>query len=161
MKYILGMVKSHLNLKGAKNPKLELDYLRIVYAVKEIRKQGDNAQGYLAVLSPDIQKRLKRWDTKYQAKGCVSVVYKCLPSSDESKMKREKTRNVAGMIAGTMGSEVGGCSSANFSQKIGEEFLEEAILESEQGVRKVTDVKRFPFDIRWDFYGEVDDSSSP
>ena len=158
MKHILGMAKSHLDLKGSKSPKLELDYLRLIYAVKEIREQGDNAEGYLVVLAPDILERVKQWETKYRAEGCVKVVYVSLPSSDKSKLKREKARNIAGMVAGTMGSEVGGRSSANSSRNIGEKALERKIRESEPNVQKVTDINRFPFGIRWDFYGEIDDS---
>ena len=52
MKHVLRMVKSQLDLRGAKSQKLELAYLRLVYAVKEIKKQGDNALGYLVVLAP-------------------------------------------------------------------------------------------------------------
>jgi len=33
MKHILGMAKSFEDLKGARSPILELDYLRLVYAV--------------------------------------------------------------------------------------------------------------------------------
>ena len=51
MKHVLGMVKSQLDLRGAKSQKLELDYLRLIYAVKKIRKQKDNAMGYLAALT--------------------------------------------------------------------------------------------------------------
>ena len=39
MKHILGMAKSNLNLRGAKAQKLELDYLRLIYAVKGIREK--------------------------------------------------------------------------------------------------------------------------
>ena len=54
MKHILGMAKSHLDLRGAKAPKLELDYLHLIYAVKEIREKGESAQGYLVVMTEEI-----------------------------------------------------------------------------------------------------------
>jgi hypothetical protein len=65
MKHVLGMAKSFLNLEGARSQKLELDYLRLIYAVKEIRKRGDSALGYLVVLTPQIGIRLKQWENKY------------------------------------------------------------------------------------------------
>jgi len=46
MKHILGMAKSFLDLKGVKSQKLELYYLRLVYAVKDLRKGRDD-QRYL------------------------------------------------------------------------------------------------------------------
>lgn len=61
MKHVLGMAKSHLDLKGAKGPKLELDFLRLVYAVKELRARGDQANGYLLVMEEDIASRVKSW----------------------------------------------------------------------------------------------------
>ena len=69
MKHVLGMAKSALDLRGAKGPKLELDYLRLLYAVKELRKRGDNAQGYLIVLTEPIHERTRQWENKYLAGG--------------------------------------------------------------------------------------------
>ena len=112
MKHVLGMAKSQLDLRGAKSQKLELDYLRLIYAVKEIRKQRDHAIGYLAVLTPGILDRVKQWETKYQAEGFVKVMYIPLPSSDRNRLEKEKTSNIAGMVAGATGGEVGERSSA-------------------------------------------------
>ena len=158
MKHVLGMAKSHLDLKGAKAPKLELDYLRLVYAVKEIRRGKDNAQGYLVVLDPRIRDRLRQWESKYGGKECVKVIYEPVPSIDKSKLEEEKADNIAGMVAGTIGSEVGGRSCANLGQTMGEDALRRKIFEAEPNVEEVTDKSKFPFGIQWDFYGVINES---
>lgn len=158
MKHILGMSKSHLDLRGAKSAKLELDYLRLVYAVKEIRRGEDNAQGYLVVLAPHIKDRVKQWECKYEAEGYVKVIYESVPTIDKSKLEEEKLDNIVGMVAGTIGSEVGGRSRANFGQKIGEKALRKNIFGAEPNVEEVTDKSKFPFGIQWDFYGVINGS---
>ena len=45
MKHVLGMAKSHLNLNGAKREKLELDYLRLAYAVKDLESARKGCAG--------------------------------------------------------------------------------------------------------------------
>lgn len=156
MKHVLGMAKSHLDLRGAKSAKLELDYLRLVYAVKEIRKRGDSAQGYLAVLTPQISYRVKQWEHKYQGNKYVAVMDISLPSRVKNNLKQEKASNLAGMIAGVTGGKAGRRSSANFSRETAENTLRRTILESEPNVQEVRDKNEFPFGIQWDFYGIVD-----
>ena len=48
---ILGMAKSHLDLEGAKGPKLELDFLKIAYALAWLNVIGESGKGYLLVLT--------------------------------------------------------------------------------------------------------------
>ena len=161
MKHVLGMAKSALDLRGAKGPKLELDYLRLLYAVKELRKQGDNAQGYLIVLTEPIQERTRQWENKYLVGGDVKVICPEVSSSDKAELENEKANNVAGMVAGTTGEEVRERSSANLGREIGEKALRREIFESEPNVEEVTDKSKFPFDIRWDFYGVIDKPQTP
>jgi hypothetical protein len=133
MKHILGMTKSHLDLKGAKAPKLELDYLRLIYAVKEIRKQGDSAQGYLVVMNDGILTRVRQWEYKYQGKECVEVLSVSLPGRVRRTLENEKTRNLAGMVAGATGRKAGGRSNADTGRNIGEAALIEIILRHPMG----------------------------
>ncbi|MGH7645352.1 MAG: hypothetical protein ACREMR_07170, partial [Gemmatimonadales bacterium] len=65
MRHVLGMAKRHLDLNGAKAPKLELDYLRLVVAVRELRLRGQAAVGYLLVMTPTIKRRTQAWANKY------------------------------------------------------------------------------------------------
>lgn len=155
MKHVLGMAKSHLNLIGAKREKLELDYLRLVYAVKDIRARGEDAQGYLVVLDEDIASRVRQWETKYGAQGCVAMVAARLSDHVMDKVKEEKRKNRVGMIAGATGAKVAGRSSADFSKTAAEDVLREKICELEPYVEAVDDKKKSPFGVRWDFYGVV------
>lgn len=156
MRHILGMTKSFLDLKGAKSSKLELDYLRLVYAVKEIRKRGDSAHGYLVVLTPQILDRVNQWEDKYRGNKCVEVINASLPSLIKDSLKQEKASNLAGMVAGVTGGKVGGRSNANFGRETGEDALKRTILMLEPNVEQVKDENKFPCGIRWDFYGVVD-----
>ncbi len=155
LKHILGMAKSHLDLRGAKGPKLELDYLRLVYAIREMRKQGHSAQGYLVVMTDEILNRVRQWEYKYQGKECVEVLSVSLPGQVRSTLENEKTRNLAGMVAGAIGGKAGGRSNADTGRNIGESTLTEIILRLEPSVQRVRDENRFPLGIRWDFYGVV------
>ena len=155
MKHILGMTKSFLDLKGGRRPILELDYLRLVYAVDGLRKSGDNAQGYLVVLEPRISECVKRWENKYRGKDFVEVICAPLSPTDKDALKQEKINNKAGMVAGATGGEVGDRSSANLGRHIGEDALKNKILELEPGVL-VKDKSKYPLDVDWDFYGVVD-----
>jgi len=156
MRHILGMAKSFLDLKGARSPKLELDYLRLVYAVKDLRKSGDGAQGYLVVLTPEISECVKRWENKYRGKDCVTVIDISLPNPIKNRLKLEKENNKAGMVAGATGGKARGRSSANLGRQTGEYALTDAILELEPRVKQIRDENKFPCYVRWDFYGTVD-----
>lgn len=156
MKHILGMAKSHLDLRGAKAQKLELDYLRLVYAVKEIRRKGDSAQGYLIVVTEEILNRVRQWEYKYQGNGCVELFSATLPGHERRTLESEKASNLAGMVAGAIGEKTGGRSNADKGRSIGENALVEIILRLEPSVQRLKDENRFPLGIRWDFYGLVE-----
>jgi len=156
MRYILGMAKSFEDLKGGRSSTLELDYLRLVYAVKKLRKRGNSAQGYLVVLNTKISDRVERWKDKYQGGKCVEVIDISLPTPVKNKLKKEKASNRAGMIAVVTGGEAGGRSSANFGREVVEKALKRRILTLEPNVEQVKDERKFPCGIRWDFYGVVD-----
>ena len=157
MKHILGMAKSHLDLRGAKGPKLELDLLRLVYAVKELRSRGQEAQGYLLVMTPAIEERAKNWlgDKKYQAGDTVEILLAALSIDEFGSLQDEKKRNVAGMIAGSTGEPVGDKSSAKRGRCLGEKALRDQIMRLEPGVSGVMEESNFPFWIRWDFYEKI------
>jgi len=155
LKHILGMAKSHLDLRGAKGSKLELDYLRLVYAIKEIRKQGDDAHGYLVVMNDAIFKRVIQWETKYQGKELVTLDIASLSDPTKRTLEKEKARNTEGMVAGASGGDVGSLSNADKGRDIGEAALSHIIVHWEPSVQQIRDESKFPLSIRWDFYGLV------
>jgi hypothetical protein len=154
MKHVLGMAKRHLNLKGAKGPKLELDFLRLVYAVKELRRRGDDAQGYLLVADEKIERRVdKTWRDKYEAGDTVQVETAPLTDTERAVLEQEVEENVAGMVAGTLGEDVGDRSSAVLGASLIEDELKRMIEGHEPGVQQCNDPAEFPFGIQWDYYG--------
>lgn len=154
VKHILGMAKSHLDLKGAKGPKLELDLLRLVYVVKELRAKGDQAQGYLLVMTKNIATTAKSWMEKYQAVDAVVIDVADLSPADREALETEKKSNRTGMLAGSIGSIVGNQSNAVLGRQLGEDALKRLIMSQEPGVQERSK-NEFPFGISWDFYGQL------
>lgn len=153
MRHILGMAKRFLDLNGAKGPKLELDYLRLTYVVKELRTPGVEAQGYLLVMTPEICRVTSLWKNKYRAAGTVHVLVASPSDSERLLIEREVASNTAGMLAGSSGSESGVRSSAMVGAAIAERYLAEMIGIREPTVSRITRQREFPFGIRWDYYG--------
>lgn len=155
VKHIFGMAKSSLDLNGAKAQKLELDFLRLAYAVDHYRRCGEEAQGYLLVLGPALQARVVAWTRKYGASDAVRCVCHSVSSSELDALGVEKAANIAGMIAGTRGEDARSQSAATFGHSLGEQALQSAIRAAEPGVEDRTNGPALPFGIRWDFYGVV------
>lgn len=155
MKHILGLAKSNLDLKGSKGPKVELDYLRLVYAVKEMKKQGDNAQGYLVIMTDDMLNRVSQWEHKYRGRGDVEVISASLAGRIRHRLENEKATTLVATIESLVGDKAAGRSNTNIGRDIGEDALNETILRLEPNVQRVRDENRFPLGIRWDFYGVV------
>jgi hypothetical protein len=154
MKHILGMAKRHLDLKGAKGPKLELDFLRLVYAVKELRRGGDDAQGYLLVADEKIKQCVdKRWRKKYRAGDTVRVCVAQLTDTERAVLEQEVKKNRAGMVAGALGEDVGDRSSAARGASLIERELKRTIESHEPGVQQCDDPAESTIDIQWDYYG--------
>lgn len=153
MKHILGMAKRYLDLKGSRARNLELDYLRLAYAVKELRRRGDDAQGYLLVMSDEIRGRTEAWRSKYQVEDAVLVGVSNHSQDELAMIEEEVIRNKEGMVGGTQGVGAEGRSDATAGARLGERELRRLIEEHETPVREVSNIRQYPFDIRWDFYG--------
>jgi len=151
--HVIGMAKSHLDLRGAKGPKLELDCLRLVYSVTRLQQSGDSAIGYLVVMTSEIGKTVSGWLRKYDARDHVKVIVASLSTQQMLKLAAEKQGNVQGMVDGTIGKSVDGRSDASYGRCVGEETLKECIRHQEPDAQEVTDNALFPFGIRWDYYG--------
>lgn len=147
------MAKRHLDLRGAKGPKLELDLLRLIYAVKDLRSQGDDALAYLLVLSPKIASTARAWSAKYAALDAVEVLVGQLSDQERLTIVSEIRRNTAGMIAGAQGQLVAGASDSTAGASLAEAKLLAEIRRRNPSVAQVLESARYPFGIRWDFYG--------
>ena len=153
MKHVLGMAKRHLDLRGAKAEKVELDYLRLAFAVRELRRSGEHAMGYLLVMTPAIGKRAAGWGAKYQTHTEVEVLVAGLTVNQHRELTREARSNRSGMVAGTRGRAVRGRSDARQGGRLAEVLLRRLIKKRENRVRCIQNKAQFPFAIQWDYYG--------
>lgn len=147
------MAKRHLDLRGAKGPKLELDFLRLAVAVARLRQDGDDAKGYLLVMTPTIRKRTEAWVTKYETEDTVEVVSIDLTESELRQLKAEVSANTEGMMLGTQGRPVGNRSNARSGGHLAEDKLRAMIEDREPGMQRVNDPSKFPLKVQWDYYG--------
>lgn len=153
MRHVLGMAKRHLDLRGAKGPKLELDFLRLAVAVFRLRQKGDDAKGYLLVINPHIRKRTDAWVTKYETKDTVAVVSADLTEPELQGLRAEVTANTEGMMLGTQGQRVGNRSNAGWGSRLVEDKLRAMIEDRDLGIQRVNDRSKFPLKVQWDYYG--------
>jgi hypothetical protein len=152
------MLKPYADLQNANGPKIELDYLRLVYAVSEIRKWGDNAQGYFVLTDAGMLNRLSQLEHDYRGETYAKVLRVSLDSYLRHAEQTEKTELLSGIVR-TAILDTGDRSSAiTIRRRMREFVLTETILGLEPDVRPVTDEGRFPFRIRWDYYGIVEDN---
>ncbi len=152
---IFGMAKSSLNLNGAKRQKLELDYLRLVYA----RQIYPFSKAYLVVASRGMEKTVLDWAKKYKAEN--EVVVSVLPVEElTDELRMERARNVRGMIESMLGSGKKSDAVAALGERICEEYLLKLIRHEYPGVKdyhhcqKKVNHRTLPLCINWDFYAE-------
>ena len=155
LKHILGMAKSNTDLKGAKAPKLELDYLRLAYAVKDLCEKGQDAIGYLLVMNADIARRAKVWAEKYESRGSVEILVADLSKRDLELKDAESAANARSQAAVALGAQYSGGSTAEIGRRLAEDALERIIEVREPGVKRRFDASGYPMKIAWDYYGTL------
>ena len=155
MKYIIGMAKSPLDARGGKGRNLELDFLRLLLAVRHLGCDGNSAQGYLLVLTPELGRLAERWHEKYDAGPAVKILVGELDASTRSRLEAEKQANARGSLPKSLDSQSGdsGDSVAGLGKKTGEDSLRAEILKLEPNAREANGVG--PFRVNWDFFGIV------
>lgn len=153
--HIIGMAKSHMDLRGAKGPKIELDFLKIAYALARINAKGEAGKGYLLVLTKAISQRANTWKNKYGTGDSIEIIIGNLTDRELDALRKEKRKNREGMILGAQGNEVEGKSNADTGQKIGETKLIEEIQKRHPSVNRIDDPKKSPLGTNWDFYGKT------
>lgn len=152
--HILGMAKSSLNLNGAKRNKLELDFLRLAYAVRDLREAGEEAVGYLMVLTPSIAKTARGWIDQYGTGESVVVLCEAISGPEFDELLREKANNALGLLKEQRFEDAEqSLSLANNGRELGERALLRAIEVRHPGATATTS---FPHGIQWDFYGTLE-----
>ena len=142
------MAKSHLDLVGAKGQKLELEFLKIAYALARLNAIGESGKGYFLVLTKAIGKRANLWIEKYGTGNLVEVIVGNLTVREMDALREEKKKNREGMISGAQGNEVEGKSNADTGQQIGETKLREEIQKRHPHVTRIEDPREYPFGIK-------------
>ena len=152
MQHIFGMAKSSLNPDGAKRQKMELDFLRLVYACRLY----PDSKAYLVVTTDKLKSTTAKWAKKYEAVDVVHV--EALPpavlAAHLPYLLREKAGNKAGMAAAsaTMEYKKDECN-ANIGKELCEKFLGELIQRSHPTSQHQT--AGHPLGISWDYYCEI------
>jgi hypothetical protein len=156
LKHILGMVKPYPDVKGRQALQFELDYLRLVYAVGEMKKQGENAQGYFIVIGDGIPNRMAKWEHDYRGKRCVELISTLPTSYLGHTIEKEKSTDLSGMVTAAILGKTARLSDSTVRRNIEDYVIGSTILALEPRVQQIKDESRFPMGIRWDYYGVAD-----
>lgn len=168
--YILGMAKSPLqvekglfggvadkytkSIKPGSSRSLELDFLRLVYATKELMRGGHEVHAYLMVTTDVIVEKIEKWRKKYEVeKGLVNIESASLNKDDIKNIVEEKNNN---KTANTPTSEnrIEGAKADN-GRDIIEKKLKIHIEKNHGEPENNEEVKEMPFQIKWDYFREV------
>ncbi|MFD2719939.1 hypothetical protein ACFST9_14520 [Hymenobacter monticola] len=161
--HVFGMAKSSLDLLGAKRQKLELDFLRLVYACQHYQANGCQAFGYLAVTSTAIEQQVAKWAKKYLVPpGLVQLVVPKLSDVEQQSLLAEKGRNRLGNLAKADAAVLLKDADGSFGRDLLEAALESSILdqhaalrvlEQHAAIRGSAAVGGYPMGVQWDYYG--------
>ena len=155
MRYVFGMAKSSLDTRGGKGRSLELDFVRLVLAVRTEAAAGNTAHGYLLVLDERVAARARLWQQKYEAEQCVTVLTHEVTGALQKSLRGEKRRTAPAVTKPAAAPAAG--SVASLGEALGERELRAAIREREPGVVECAPDVEPTLGIRWDFYGSRSD----
>ncbi|MFW6057000.1 MAG: hypothetical protein ACOC9B_06815 [Chloroflexota bacterium] len=144
MRHVFGIAFSRVEMDDSARQELELSFLRIVYAVSRVRQNGDEGQGYLAVVRQEARDAIRRLKTAYGVGDEVRVVFASLLVSDLTRLAdaAEKVRSGEDVNAER---EIAGTISAG--------ALYREVSVNESGVVFAGETGPMPFGVLWDFYG--------
>ncbi|KAB1064768.1 hypothetical protein [Salibacter halophilus] len=148
--HILGMAKSCIDLKGAKAQKVELDLLRILYAIEKL---DEKTYGCLIVYDDKIKERVHTWIKKYQFdKNNHFEVITLSKKSDKDKLALQDEKKLNS--SANLRHAIEAIPKENASGKIGEKLFEEALEKYIKEEFKIGEINKSnpPFGIKWDFY---------
>jgi len=153
LKHVLAMVEPYSDFKGRKALKVELEYLRLVYTVSEMRKQGENAQGYFVVIADNVPNQVSKWERDYGGKPCVETITTSPDSYFKYSIESGKTSEISGTAAAAITDKAACRSNSTIRWSIEDFILSKTILALEPCVQRIKDESIFPLGIRWDYYG--------
>ena len=150
------MLKPQLDFKVSRVLKVELAYLQLIYAIIQIRKQGENAQGYFFVTNGEMLNRLSQFEHDYRGKEYAEVLRVSLDSFLRRTVRAEKTGILSGIVRAAILDTNDAPSTSSSYRSMREFILAETIVGLEPDVRHLKDESRFPFRVGWDYYGVVE-----
>lgn len=152
------MAKSSLQLKTAGvRRNLELDVLRMIYCLNQLKSVGQDAKGYILVFNDEIKDTIENlWLTKYNFNDRQSIevlTFSELPKEIIKKIRKEKADNSSFKN-----------SNANYSKEATELFLKKKI-QADYNKKEYTpltkDNDKFTIKINWDYYEILEKKTSP
>lgn len=167
-RYILGMAKSALQVeKGSYygiaddfvksiSPgslrNLELDFLRLVYAAKELNSKGNIVFAYLMVTTEIVKEKIENWKKKYEVEeNLVHIVSADLNENEIKTLVEEKKKNRISNTTKFINENDG--AIADKGRDIIEEKLKSHIEKKHGKKGSIELVYEKPFKINWDYCG--------
>ena len=149
MRHVLGIACAALTLDAA-NDALELDFLRLSYAVEHLNAAGDDTRGYIVVLRQEVRDVLRRLQRRYDVGDSVNIVFASLLVTDMTMLS-----DASELLLSQDSLE----SGQDVAMQVALRSLRREVLEREPHVEELTSTAPVPFDVEWDFYGVVRDDS--
>jgi len=146
VKHVLGVAFPHVDLSPATVGELELQFLRLAYAVHRLARSGDDAVGYFVVLRQETRDRVLRLKACYEAGERVRVVFAGLLVSEMTALAE------AAEIAEKSGDAA---AAASVGRGIALDALRREVAAGEPGVVESPTEATGPFGLSWDYCGTV------
>ena len=175
--YILGMAKSPLQLKKgqfngiadefAKPLKpgsarsLELDFLRLVYAKKELSSKGHVVHAYLMVTTEEVVNAVDKWRKKYELEeNYINILHASLNEDEIRELLAEKIKNkTANGLKEKKKAKKEEAKKEEAKADFGRDTIEGKLISHIKGIHGnievVTAIKSMPFGVNWDYFGMV------
>ncbi len=146
MRHILGIASPCLSVRDSYASALELDFLRLSYAVVHLNSKGEDAQGYIAVLRQEVRDAAQGLQRRYGVGEAVNIVFASLLVTDMTRL--------AEAIGSSHGDGVFE-AEASVAHDIALDTLRREIVALEPGAVEKTAGGALPFGVEWDYYGVV------
>ena len=146
MRQILGVACPCLNMRDSCASTLELDFLRLSYAVAHLNSRGEGTHGYIVVLRQDIRDAAQGLQRRYGVGAAVSIVFASLLVTDMTRLAEavESPRDDGVLEA-----------EASVARDIALGALRREIAALEPDAVEKTAGGALPFGVEWDYYGVV------
>jgi hypothetical protein len=144
MRHILGVASPCLSVRDPCVTVLELDFLRLSYAVAHLNSKGEDTHGYIAVLRQEIRDAVLGLKRRYGVGEEVRIVFASLLVADMTRLAEAAGPSNADGVSET---------EASVAHDIALNALRCEIAAREPGAVEKTATGALPFGVEWDYYG--------